>query len=662
MPVPSGTPPLLLGREQDVAELDEALALAAQGIPQIVLVGGDAGIGKTTLVTDLERRAGGLGFAVVTGHGLDIEAGISFAPAVEAVRALLTEVEDLGSRPSARRMLTLLDPEAPRSRDAWHVLDDLTAAVLEAAATGPVLVVLEDMHWADRSTQDFAVTLSGTARGRLLLVLTFRSDELHRRHPLRKTLAELSRSLGSRRIDLAGLDRDSMAGLVAARTGRPPDPTVVDVVQARSGGNPLYAEELLAAHQETIPGHLSDLLLARIDTLDQGPRALLRVASVNGTRLDTETLAELAGLDQTRMEGHLREALDANVLRHNADSLEFRHPLLREAAYDDLMPDERTRIHGRLAKILQARVDAERDPGVSVLSRLAFHWNAAHDLPRTLAASVQAGLVAKRLGAAEALTQLERALALWDRVPDAEVLAKHPRAELVVILGEAAADQGDIERWHTLVREAVDMVGPDPDPRLASRVYSSLAFCSYPEDPIGREEAIHLAVEYAGDSTTEELARALGVQSLYLNRHAHFAASVEAAQRAIDAARWSGCVEAEVDALYPGSLSLYYLGHIAESLVGLERAGAVGRAAGRVGQVLDPYLPEQHMDAGQLDRGLSVAGAGFAEGLALGLPVQASVCGAAAMKALLWRGRLDEAEQRLEEFCEFGVPASSAHW
>ena len=139
MPVPSGGPPLLLGRERDIAELDEALGLAAQGTPQIVLVGGDAGIGKTTLVADLERRAAELGFTVATGHCLDLEAGISFAPVVEAVRSLLAGLDDLESRPSARRMLTLLDPEAPRSREAFHVLDDLTAAVLEAAAAGPVL-------------------------------------------------------------------------------------------------------------------------------------------------------------------------------------------------------------------------------------------------------------------------------------------------------------------------------------------------------------------------------------------------------------------------------------------------------------------------------------------------------------------------------------------
>jgi len=387
------------------------------------------------------------------------------------------------------------------------------------------------------------------------------------------------------------------------------------------------------------------------------------VASVNGTRLDTATLADLAELDQPQMEAYLRESLDANVLRRAGESLEFRHPLLREATYDDLMPDERTRIHARLAGILQARVDADPDPGISSLSRLAFHWNSAHDLSRTLAASVRAGLAAKRLGAAEAIPQLERALSLWDRVPEAGALTQHARAELVVLLGEAAGDQGDDERWHTLVRTAVEMLGPDPDRLLASRVYSALATCSfYVEDTIGAEEAIRLAVEYAGDSPTEQLAWAWSAQAQYLNRQGRFGDSVEAAGRAIDAAKISGCVEAEVDALYPGSLSLFRLGHVSDALAGMERAKAMGRAAGMVGHVLDQYLAVEYMVAGQVDRGLSVATDGYEEALALGLPIQASVCGGAALYALLWRGRLDDAERRFEELVELGLPAASWPW
>ena len=269
--------------------------------------------------------------------------------------------------------------------------------------------------------------------GRLLLVLTFRSDELHRRHPFRKTLTEISRTAGARRIDLGGLDRDDIAGIVAARTDGPPDPSVVDSVLARSEGNPLYAEELLAA---TRKGSQTTSRICCWPGSTPSARARGRCSAwPRSTGPGSTPRRSPSWRDSTRprTEAYLREALDANVLRQNAGHLEFRHPLLREAAYDDLMPDERTRTHGRLAEILQARVDADPDPGLATLSRLAFHWNAAHDLPHTLAASVRAGLAAKRLGAAEAVTQLERALSLWDRVPDAEARrrtsagrARHP--------------------------------------------------------------------------------------------------------------------------------------------------------------------------------------------------------------------------------------------
>ena len=237
------------------------------------------------------------------------------------------------------------------------------------------------------------------------------------------------------------------------------------------------------------------------------------------------------------------------MLRQAGGSLEFRHPLLREAAYDDLMPDERTRIHGQAGRDPpgQGRRRARSRGGGAEPARLPLERR-----PRP--APDPGGVGARRTGgeatrSRRGLTQFERALSLWDRVPDAEAVAGRPQAEVVLLLGEAAADQGDDERWRTLVRTAVEMLGPDPDRLLASRVYSALV-CSSPDgDSIGRQEAIRRAVEYAGDSPTEELARALNAQSEYLNRHGHLAASLEAADRAIDAARSAGSVEAELDAL-----------------------------------------------------------------------------------------------------------------
>ena len=195
-------------------------------------------------------------------------------------------------------MQQLLDPATPQVEDV-RLLDDLRLAFLEAATAGPVLIVFEDLHWADSSTQDLITTLAGTASGRLLLVLTFRSDELHRRHPLRTALAELRRSGSARAVDLGPLSRQDVARLMAGRSGSVPPPPVLSSMLQRSEGNPLYVEELLAAEEfsgtSRMPEHLADLLLARVDRLADDTRRLLRIASADGTRLDTEVLIQVIG-------------------------------------------------------------------------------------------------------------------------------------------------------------------------------------------------------------------------------------------------------------------------------------------------------------------------------------------------------------------------------
>jgi DNA-binding CsgD family transcriptional regulator len=654
----SGSGPRLLGREREQAELYDALSLAMKGDPQVVVVGGDAGIGKTTLISDLVRRAEELGATAVVGHCLDIEAGIAFGAVLEAMGELVRDVDDLGARPHARRMRALLDPATPRSPEALRMRDDLVQTVLEAARVRPVLLVLEDMHWAGQSTQDFAVALARTARGPLMCVLTVRRDDLHRRHPARRTLAEIAAFPAARRVDLDPLDRDAVAGIVAACLGGRPDPALIGSVLARSEGNPLYAEEIVAAASEEVPEQLSELFLARVDELQEGPRQLLRMASVDGTHVDSGAIAELAGLDPAEFDAHLRELRDANLLRGSADSLAFRHGLLREAVYDDLLPDERTRIHAGFAALLQARVDADPDPGLSAVSRLAFHWHAAHDLPRTLAASVRAASAAGRVGAAEEVSHVERALAIWDLVPDAEAVAGVPQIELVVRLGDSAGFQGSDERRYVLVRRAVDMLDPDTDPLLASRAYATLAsFNLWHEDSIGAEEAVRRAIGYAGAVPSRELAGALAVSAGYHNFRDRMAASLSAAERAAEVAEETGCREVLLDASGWRSMALYFLGRVNESLAEREQEVAEHRRNGFTGRALHAteHLAWQYMRAGDVDRGLSLATEGLDEALASGLTQQAVACGDPAVEGLIWRGSLDEAEQRLGMLQDLGL-------
>jgi DNA-binding CsgD family transcriptional regulator/tetratricopeptide (TPR) repeat protein len=642
----------LLGRERERAELYDALTLALNGIPQIVLVGGDAGIGKTTLVADLARRAVELGVSTVLGHCLDIDAGIAFGAVLEAVDELLAPLEDLDERPHARRMRTLLDPETPRSPEPLRVREDLLQTVLEAARAGPVMLVLEDMHWSGRSTQDFAVALSRTARGRLLFVLTVRKDDLHRRHPARRAFAEISAVPGARHVDLDPLDGGSIAGIIASITGSPPDPGLVRSVLERSEGNPLYAEEIVAAGSEIVPDQLADLFLARVDALADGPRELLRMASVDGTQVDVDMLADLAGRERADLGASLRELLDANVLRSRGDTLAFRHGLLREAVYDDLLPDERTRLHADFAGILQDRVDADPEPRLSLLSRLAFHWSAAHDLPRTLQSSERAGMAAWWVGAAESVAHLERALSVWDRVPDGEGLVGRTKVELVVSLARAVSDQKDLRRWHELNSLAVAMLEPGIDPLVASRAYSALGMSAmHNRDMASAPDAIRLAVEHAGDSLTEERAYALAAQALLHNFNDRFAAGLEAADQAIAAAKTAGSFDPLIQALTFRSEALLLLGRVREALATAEVAVTTARSAGMPGHAIHQigWQAAMLIDTGWVDRGRSLAGDGYDEAAAAGLTVEAVWCGEVAVTALTWEGRLSSAEALLED-------------
>jgi DNA-binding CsgD family transcriptional regulator/tetratricopeptide (TPR) repeat protein len=658
MSAESGTA-ALLGRERESAELYDALSTALKRVPQTVVVGGDAGIGKTTLVADLARRAQQLGFSVVVGHCLDIDAGIAFGAVIEAVSELVAGVEDLDSRPSARRMRALLDPERPRSSEPFRVLEDLRQAVLEAADAGPLMLVLEDMHWAGRSTQDFAMALSSRGRGPLLFVLTVRQDDLHRRHRARKVLAEISRGPHARHIDLRPLDRVSIAGIVARTSGGSADPVVVRSVLERSEGNPLYAEEMVAAAPGTIPEHLSDLFLARVDALADEPRQLLRVASADGTRVDVGSLAKLSGLDDAQLDASLRELLDANLLRGSGDALAFRHPLLRQALYDDLLPDERIRLHAELAAILQVRADADPVPILAVLSRLAFHSAAAHDPLRALVASERAGMLAWKVGAAESVLHLERALSLWDRVPEPEALVGRTKVELVLSLARAALDQGDGKRWHALNRRAVEMLEPGTDRRVACRAYSSFAYSAMNiDDTAEAPEAIRLALECAGEEPSEERAYALGTQALSHILNSRWSSAVEAAERAAEAARAVGAMDALLLDLMFASEALMMLGRVDESCAAEEEAIDAGRNGGRVHAALNGMfqLANSLIDSGDIDGARSAARAGYWEGLTEGLPLAAAYCGQPLVTILTNAGRLEEAESFLEELEDLGLP------
>jgi predicted ATPase len=409
--------PALVGRAAEAAQLGAAFERAAAGQATVAVVAGEAGVGKTRLVAELDDRVRRQGALALAGGCLDVGDGVvAYAPLVEALRPLpgLLAPEELervlgGARAELARLVPELGAPGATPPDGPEVgaavpgrLFELLLGVLHRLTDqGPVLVVVEDLHWADRSTRDLLGFLVRNLRGPVALVLTYRSDELHRRHPLRPFLAELDRGGRVERLELGRLDRRELAELLAGILGEPADPDLVGELLARSEGNPFFAEELLAARREGVdlPEALRDLLLARVQALSAAAQRGLQVAAVAGQRVDHELLAAVAGQPPERLVEPLREAIGRQVLvvEEGGDSYRFRHALVQEAIYDDLLPVQRGPLHAAYARALAARIE-RRGGGAtaSKLGQLAHHWDVAHDQGRALLASVRAGQAAER--------------------------------------------------------------------------------------------------------------------------------------------------------------------------------------------------------------------------------------------------------------------------
>ena len=284
----------------------------------------------------------------------------------------------------------------------------------------PVLLVIEDLHWADASTRAFLRFLAATLGDEpLLLLATYRPDELHRRHPLRPLLAELER-VRALRIDLTALTRDELGEQLAGILGSPPEPALVDRLYARSEGNPLFTEELLAAGLDglgALPPSLAAALALRIERLGDDAQEIVRVLSAGGL-LDDAVLGEVRGWTGARCATALREAVASHIVVLDGDRYTLRHALVREAVHDDLLPGERAELHRALARALEEH--SRGRPSAQRAAAIAHHYFAAGDQPAALAAAVRAGVAAMGVQAyREGSALFERALELWDRVPDA---------------------------------------------------------------------------------------------------------------------------------------------------------------------------------------------------------------------------------------------------
>jgi DNA-binding NarL/FixJ family response regulator len=591
----------LVGRSLELAQLQAALADAASGQPSLAFVVGESGVGKSRLVAELATRAAADGTRVLSGECVELGEGeLAYAPLVTALRPLVRDADPVlaelpaGIRAELATLLPGLGEGQDRARgagDQGRVFEALLAVLDGLSRDAPVLLVIEDLHWADASTRAFLRFLSSTLGDEpLLLVATYRPDELHRRHPLRPLLAELER-VRALRIDLAGLTRDELREQLEGILGSPPDAALVERLHARSEGNPLFAEELLAAGIDglgALPPSLAAAFALRIERLSDDAQEVVRVLSAGG-QLDDAVLAEVAGLEPRALREGLREALAGHVVVLDGERYGLRHALLREAVHDELLPGERAELHRALARALErSAAEAER-PSAQHVAAIAHHYLAAGDQPAALAAAVRAGVAAMGVQAySEGAALFERALELWDRVPDAAGLAGSDQAELLERAAECHFYADDLQRSVTLARRALALVDEAAAPRRAAWLYGMIhrALWSIPR-PDEADEALQRGLGLlSGDSPSPERAGLLARQAgtLMLQSRYHRAAGV--ARRAL--AEQERLVEPgdhhvdETVALNALGVSLAATGEVEEGAAALRRGLAVARERGQL--------------------------------------------------------------------------------
>lgn len=549
--------PIFVGRVAERAALSEALERAVAGRPGIVLVSGEAGVGKSRLLHELTNLGASMAITPVMGACVDVAAGtLPFGPFVDIVRELNRERLVASVPARTRAELGRLVPELASERRAepsaaaggqgrlFAAVRDLLAV---ASASNPIVVTIEDLHWADLSTLDLVTYL---ARSMLtehwLLVATARLDSLPRRHPLLDVVVELARLPWLERIDLGRFDEGELVQQLTGILGRAPDPELAREIFERSDGNAFFAEELVAtgARAGPLPASLREALAGRLAALDDEAKHIVSVAAVAGRVVSHELLERVAATPSQVLIPALHQAIDHRILLHIDDPAPgyvFRHALVREAAYDELLTAERVAIHRAIADALEGDAGLSPAGELARAGEIAHHAMAARDLTRALSASVVAVAVAEEASAhAEAEAHLERIVDIWPRVPDASSRSGMDHAQLLARMARAAASAGHQARAIALAGDALaDLDAAEGDRRLGI-LLERFDYAWEAADIGMAERVVQEALPLVRDERSGQGARAFAAEALLHWHHGRYTVARQSATRAVAIARAGG--------------------------------------------------------------------------------------------------------------------------
>ena len=612
-----------VGRRDEVTHLASVGAeVAGSGRGQMVVIAGDAGVGKSRLVQEFSDRASRDGWTTAAGGCVDVAAGaLTYAALIEILRHL---DRHLGREVMARLADAGIDDLAPllpgpsggQPGAGGRLLERMLDFLVRLGDVAPAVVVVEDLHWADSSTRDLISFLARNIHAaRVLLIVTYRADDLHRRHPLKSLLAELERGDASW-IRLAGLARPDVAELVAKTAGAAAVQSV-SLLFDRTAGNPFFIEELLAASTPVIslPEGLRELLLARLHDLPDSALAVLRPASVLGQGFTEDLLGAATGLPLPETEDALRQAVDHNILRATAGTLRFRHDLMREAIYDDLLPAQRHRLHVAAATAIEADETIIDPPGAR-WGVLALHWKSAGDRVRALGASIQAARWASLVGApSEAADHLETALTLWEQTPPESHPDGTDRAALLEQATEARLSAGQALRARALSVAAVTELAGSPDVERVALAHVRVGSCSrVAGEAAASAEAFQRAVGLLADRPPSPAkATVMARYAGFLMVGQRVRQGLAAVEAALDLARRTGSRRLEGHAMCTKGVLLGDAGRLEESVQLLRASGEIARETGDADDLARSFqnLTYVQLFAGLADDALAAADAGL---------------------------------------------------
>lgn len=469
----AAAPTALVGREEQLARLRDEIDRVAGGETGLILITGDGGIGKTRLVAEAARIAGDEGFQILYGR-CDEEELFPMGPWIESLGGRLRDASDeelaalVGDEgpdlarllPELRRRLPGLPEPPPADADTERrrLFAAIEATMRRIAERGPVVAIIDDLHWADRASLLMSRHMVRAAGlGRILMVGTFRENELPPGHPLVEVLADLERDAPLPRLHLEGLDADATAALTRDWHGAPLRPPTVRAIHAETNGNPFFIKQLVRHLEQSgavdaddprdfgVPAGVRDVIARSVARLPEQAGAVLRAAAVVGRDFELAILEQVVDLGEDAVLDVLDEAVRAGLLTEIPSApgrYSFAHALVRTALAAELTETRRARLHRRIGEALERRHRDRLDPH---LPELARHFAAAgpEEVDRAVDYALRAAsLATARLAYDEAVAYCASALAARERD---EPVDEAERARLLHLLAAARWRAGDVE-------------------------------------------------------------------------------------------------------------------------------------------------------------------------------------------------------------------------